>query len=203
VRMPSHLLALALIKQAGVPVAAPSANRFAALSPTTAEHVRAAFGDAVDVLDGGPCQVGIESTVVAIEKGQLKLLRPGMLSLGDLQQQAVPSGEAHPAPGMSERHYSPRTPLFLVAGGADDRFLSSAKPGGVYIWRVNPARGVQSIQMPEGADEYAAHLYAVLHDLDAENRPWIAIELPPDTPEWAAIHDRLMRAGKRAESREG
>src|SRR5580658_8110371 len=85
IRMPNHPLALELIEQAGVPIAAPSANRFGELSPTTAEHVRAAFGSEVDVLDGGPCQVGIESTVVAVDGGGLKLLRPGMISLGDLE----------------------------------------------------------------------------------------------------------------------
>ena len=89
VRMPNHPIALALIEAAGVPVAAPSANRFTGLSPTTADHVRAAFGDAVPVLDGGPCTVGIESTVVAIEGDKLKLLRPGMISFGEIEQAAA------------------------------------------------------------------------------------------------------------------
>jgi L-threonylcarbamoyladenylate synthase len=189
VRMPSHPLALALIREASVPIAAPSANRFTGLSPTTAEHVRAAFGDSVDVLDGGPCQVGIESTVVAIENGQLKLLRPGMISLGDLESVTANPEEPHPAPGMSERHYSPRTPLLLVAGpeGVPDRC-------GAYIWRVHPVEGARSVRMPADPDGYGARLYAALHELDVENRPWIAVELPPDSPEWAAINDRLRRA---------
>jgi tRNA threonylcarbamoyl adenosine modification protein (Sua5/YciO/YrdC/YwlC family) len=89
VRMPNHPIALALIEQAGVPIAAPSANRFTELSPTTPDHVRAAFGDAVPVLEGGPCTVGIESTVVAIENGKLKLLRPGMISLGEIERTAA------------------------------------------------------------------------------------------------------------------
>src|SRR5579863_8141073 len=97
VRMPNHPIALELIREAGVPIAAPSANKFMGLSPTTAEHVRAAFGDAVEVLDGGPTRVGIESTVVAIEGGTLKLLRPGMISLGELERGVI-EGEAHPAP---------------------------------------------------------------------------------------------------------
>ncbi|MBV8844109.1 MAG: threonylcarbamoyl-AMP synthase [Bryobacterales bacterium] len=198
VRMPSHPVALELIEAAGVPVAAPSANRFTGVSPTTAEHVRAAFGDAVDVLDGGPCQVGIESTVVAIQNGQLKLLRPGMLSLGDLEPQTAPSGEAHPAPGMSARHYSPRTPVLLVAG---PEALPDCR--GAYVWRLKPASAARTIRMPEDAAAYAARFYSVLHDLDAENRPWIAVELPPDTPEWAAIHDRLRRASTRVDGREG
>src|SRR5580658_8491137 len=115
VRMPNHPMALELIEEAGVPIAAPSANKFMELSPTTAEHVRAAFGDAVEVLDGGPAQVGIESTVVAIENGELKLLRPGMLSLAQMESCATAHGnDAHPAPGMHPRHYCPRTRLVLV-----------------------------------------------------------------------------------------
>src|SRR5580658_2956511 len=92
VRMPNHPIALELIEEAGVPIAAPSANKFMELSPTTAEHVRAAFGDAVEVLDGGPTQVGIESTVVVIENGAVKLLRPGMISLGEIESCAATHG---------------------------------------------------------------------------------------------------------------
>jgi L-threonylcarbamoyladenylate synthase len=188
VRMPAHPLALALIEQAGVPIAAPSANRFTGISPTTPEHVRAAFGDAVDVLEGGPAQVGIESTVVAIENGTLKLLRPGMISFGDLEM-AAPQEAAHPSPGMHARHYSPRTPLLLVR---DPRELPEGP--GAYVWWRESANVVRSVPMPADASSYAARLYAVLHELDAENLEWIAVELPPETSEWAAIHDRLRRA---------
>jgi L-threonylcarbamoyladenylate synthase len=210
VRMPAHPVARELIEEAGVPVAAPSANRFMGVSPTTAAHVRAAFGDSIAVLDGGPSQVGIESTVVAIESGMLKLLRPGMVVLEEsafedsvLEELAVKSpepGSAHPAPGMHRRHYSPRTPVLLVR---DPKELPNG--AGAYIWRRNPAAtspaaasyAARRVQMPVGAASYAARLYAVLHELDAENLPWIAVELPPETPEWAAIRDRLMRAAGR------
>jgi L-threonylcarbamoyladenylate synthase len=190
VRMPNHPLALALIQAAGVPVAAPSANRFTGLSPTSADHVKAAFGDAVAVLDGGPCSVGIESTVVAIEGGKLKLLRPGMISLGEMEQAAAHgAGVAHPAPGMHEKHYSPRTRLILVRGPAElpDRT-------GAYVWRVALGPAARSVRMPLDAGPYASQLYRVLHQLDAENWPWIAVETPPDAPDWAAIRDRLHRA---------
>jgi L-threonylcarbamoyladenylate synthase len=190
VRMPNHPLALALIQAAGVPVAAPSANRFTGLSPTSADHVKAAFGDAVAVLDGGPCSVGIESTVVAIEGGELKLLRPGMISLGEMEQAAAHgAGVAHPAPGMHEKHYSPRTRLILVRGPAElpDRT-------GAYVWRVALGPAARSVRMPLDAGPYASQLYRVLHQLDAENWPWIAVETPPDAPDWAAIRDRLHRA---------
>ena len=189
VRMPNHPVALELIREAGVPIAAPSANRFSGLSPTTAEHVRSAFGDSVEVLDGGPTQVGIESTVVAIEDGALRLLRPGMIALGDLEQAAAAPGAAHPSPGMHHRHYSPRTPLLLVNRASE---LPDHK--GAYLWRETSAPAARAIRMPHDPEPYAARLYAVLHQADAENWPWIAVEEPPDTPEWAAIRDRLRRA---------
>ncbi len=189
VRMPNHPVALELIHQAGVPIAAPSANLFTGLSPTTADHVRQAFGDSVAVLDGGPATVGLESTVVAIENGKLKLLRPGMISLGDIEQGAAEEGAAHPAPGMHERHYSPRTRMVLVAGPKQlpDRL-------GAYLWYRKPGLVSRSIHMPADPSRYAARLYAALHDIDAEGWPWIGVEAPPDTPEWAAIRDRLRRA---------
>ncbi len=186
VRMPNHPLALALIREAGVPIAAPSANRFTGLSPTTAEHVREAFGDAVPVLDGGPCQVGIESTVVSIVAGKVTLLRPGMISLEDVELASAPAADAaHPAPGMHPRHYSPRTPLVLS---------NQPDPRGAYLWIHNPANAARSIQMPSTPELYAARLYSVLHDLDRENWPVICVEPPPDTVEWAAVRDRLQRA---------
>jgi L-threonylcarbamoyladenylate synthase len=190
VRMPNHPIALELIREAGVPIAAPSANRFTGLSPTTAEHVREAFGDSVAVLDGGPAAVGIESTVVAIEGGKLKLLRPGMISFEDVEQH-ISEGPAHPSPGMHARHYSPRTRLFLVCEPKElpDR-------SGAYIWYRKPGLVCRSVRMPADPDAYAARLYAVLHELDGENWPWIGVEAPPDTPAWAAITDRLTRAAQ-------
>jgi L-threonylcarbamoyladenylate synthase len=192
IRVPKHPIALELIREAGVPIAAPSANGFMQLSPTTAEHVRAAFGDAVPVLDGGPCEVGIESTVVSIDGGKITLLRPGMISLGEIEQAAAPEG-SHPAPGMHERHYSPRTPLYLV-NGPDEL------PGGLgfYVWREKTARLQPHVHMPAEPEAYAAKIYGVLHELDGEGWPWIAVEAPPDTPEWAGVLDRLRRAAVRA-----
>jgi L-threonylcarbamoyladenylate synthase len=184
--VPNHPLALALIREAGVPIAAPSANRFTGLSATTAEHVREAFGDAVQVLDGGPCQVGIESTVVSIASGKITLLRPGMISIEDVERAGAPSIDAaHPAPGMHPRHYSPRTPLVLA---------SEPDPGGAYVWINLPAQAAHSVQMPSAPEAYAARLYSVLHELDREEWPVITVEPLPDTVEWAAVRDRLQRA---------
>ena len=121
VRMPAHPVALTLIEAAQIPIAAPSANRFTYLSPTTAEHVRLGLGDRVDyILDGGPCAVGIESTVLSLADGAV-LLRPGAVLrqqieavIGPVTVQTEAPSEAHPSPGMHPRHYSPRTKLLLV-----------------------------------------------------------------------------------------
>jgi L-threonylcarbamoyladenylate synthase len=195
IRVPAHPLAVQLIDAAGVPIAAPSANRFMGLSPTTAEHVLEAFGDEVPVLDGGACPVGIESTVVSILDGEVTLLRPGMISLGDIEASAsgspsaIGDAVAHPSPGMHPRHYSPRTRLIVVPGPnhLPDRY-------GAYMWRRKPGLTARSVRMPVNLEAFAHRWYSVLHELDGEGWPWIAVEALPDKPEWAAIRDRLARA---------
>lgn len=190
IRIPNHPIALALIKEAGIPLAAPSANKFTGISPTTAAHVREAFGEAVPVIDGGPCQIGIESTVVAIEDGHLVLLRPGMLSIpADTEPRPLGSGQAHPAPGLHRRHYSPRTPLLIT------RSLPTGL--GAYLWHSHPQPAERTIQMPAKPAAYAARLYAVLHELDQAGLDYIAVEPLPATPEWSALVDRLTRAAGR------
>lgn len=199
VRMPSHPVALALIEAARLPIAAPSANRFTQLSPTRAEHVRQSLGDSVDyVLDGGPCTVGIESTVLSLAEDVPVLLRPGGISreqleaaIGPIAQGPAATLEAHPAPGMHPRHYSPRTKLLLVREGDIPQCGI-----GAYLQLRFPPRGkvAQVISMPGDAVEYAAQLYGVLHQLDSHNYDWIAVESPEDTPPWEAVRDRLRRA---------
>jgi len=199
VRMPAHPVALALIAAAELPIAAPSANRFSQVSPTTAEHVRESLGDRVDyILDGGPCTVGIESTVLSLAQGVPLLLRPGGVSrqqiedvIGLVDQQREALAEAHPSPGMHPRHYSPRTKLLLACDG-------SVPPDGAGAYlqlHQAPAGAVREVVvMPADAADYAAQLYRRLHELDARNYDWIAVEIPPDTPEWEAVRDRLQRA---------
>jgi L-threonylcarbamoyladenylate synthase len=185
VRMPAHPIAKELIRRAGVPLAAPSANLFTQVSPTTAEHVREGLGDRVEmILDGGPCTVGIESTVLSLAGSAPVLLRPGMVSLAEIQSVIgpvdtlhEPSGSAHASPGLHHRHYSPRTPLYLLA-------TDQTPPEG---------RG-KFIEMPSRPDEYAAKLYSALRAADAERWDWIAVRKPPETAEWSAIWDRLRRA---------
>ena len=184
-RMPDHPLALELIRAAGVPIAAPSANRFTELSPTLAEHVAEALADFV--LDGGPARVGIESTVLSLVEAP-ELLRPGIIPLPELEaligpvRAARPAREdAHPAPGMHPRHYRPSTPLYLLE-------RTAAPPAGKGAWlRIGEG-------MPGDARAFAAVLYRKLHELDRQGLDWIAVERPPDTPEWAGVLDRLRRA---------
>jgi L-threonylcarbamoyladenylate synthase len=181
-RMPDHALALELIRAAGVPIAAPSANRFTELSPTAAAHVPEELADYM--LDGGPARVGIESTVLSLA-GPPMLLRPGVIPVNELEQVVGPvrlaSGETpHASPGMHPRHYRPRTPLFLDV---------APRPGRGVVLRMGH-------EMPTDPREYAALLYETLHHLDAEGLDWIAVEMPPDTAEWAGVLDRLRRAGQ-------
>lgn len=195
-RVPAHPVALDLIRAAGVPVAAPSANQFTQLSPTTAEHVRRALGDAVGIiLDGGPTQVSLESTVLSLA-GAPRLLCPGMLLREQIEQVIGPvevaarieNRQSHPSPGLHLRHYSPRTPLVPVSDGV-------LPPGrGAYLWIRRPARAARTLQMPPQAAAYAARLYETLHALDAEGWDWIAVDQPPETAEWIPILDRLRRA---------
>lgn len=185
VRMPSHPIALELIRRAGVPIAAPSANRFSQISPTTAEHVRAGLGDRIDlILDGGPTSVGIESTVVSLIRKPPTILRPGMITQEQLEAAAGTrfEGEVNlprleESPGQHPRHYAPRTPFYILEEGA-------TVPGG---------RG-RVLNLPDNPNAFAAELYARLHMADSEGWEWIAVRQPPDTPEWAGILDRLRRA---------
>jgi L-threonylcarbamoyladenylate synthase len=198
-RMPAHPIALALIRAAGVPLAAPSANRFTEVSPTTADHVRLSLGIDIDyILDGGPCSVGIESSVLSLAGPGPILLRPGGISRTELEAIAGPVASAqeaqagaHPSPGMHPRHYSPRTPLLLMKDGK-----LPDQGQGIYLQHQHlPSReSVQTIQMPAAATDYAAALYEILHQADAGNYNWIAVDLPPNTPEWEAVQDRLRRA---------
>jgi L-threonylcarbamoyladenylate synthase len=204
VRMPAHPVALALIEAANVPVAAPSANRFTQLSPTTAAHVKAGLGDRVDyILDGGPCAVGIESTVLSLAEAAPILYRPGGISrrqienlIGSVTTSAqVEKEEAHASPGLHPRHYSPRTRVMLVENGEVPQ-----QGSGAYLQLMHfPHHMVaELVVMPTDAAEYATRLYSVLHELDARAYDWIAIDTPPASPQWEAVLDRLRRAAVRA-----
>lgn len=187
IRVPAHPLALDLIRAAGLPIAAPSANRFTELSPTYANHVPAELADFV--IDGGPARVGIESTVLSLA-GSPTLLRPGVIPLPELEAligpvtaASEPEQGSHASPGMHERHYRPRTPVYLLPASAES-------PSGRGAWlRIGQ-------EMPADARGYASALYALLHDLDEQGLDWIAVEQPPDKAEWAGVMDRLRRAAE-------
>jgi L-threonylcarbamoyladenylate synthase len=189
-RMPRHPIALQLLSAARVPIAAPSANRFTQLSPTTAQHVHEAFGEETPfLLDGGPCEVGLESTVIAVTKDGLEVLRPGMAFVEDATPSEEPMELAHRSPGQHKKHYSPRTRVLLVSHG---RLPEQGR--GAYLWIEHAADAIRTIRMPARPAAYAAQLYRQLHELDRESLDWIAVELPPDIREWAAVRDRLTRA---------
>lgn len=203
-RVPSHPVAQALLHAfhaaGGHGVAAPSANRFGRISPTTAQHVRDDLGDAVSlVIDGGPCAVGIESTIVAVGDGEPLLLRPGGIPaaalarvLGRAPRSATP--DAPRASGTLASHYAPRTPARLASAGfleqmasADTAVLahSAAKPGAF------AGRWIAASAAPEA---YAHDLYANLRALDAAGARRILIETLPDDAAWLAVRDRVQRA---------
>lgn len=186
-RIPNHPMALALIREAGVPIAAPSANKFTELSPTTAAHVRASFGPELVILDGGPSEVGIESTVFAVET--LQILRPGMVTREQIEAVVGPvqlGGDAHLSPGQHARHYQPRTRVLVTSDLPEGR--------GAYLWMERERAAALPLRMPLDATHYAALLYNLLHDLDDQGFDWIAVEPLPEDPGWDGIRDRLSRA---------
>jgi L-threonylcarbamoyladenylate synthase len=208
VRVPNHPVALALLELAGVPVAAPSANPFGRISPTTADHVRAGLGNRVQhILDGGPCQVGLESTVISLMKGRPVILRPGGCSLeaiqdviGPVESAAPISGledRAQPAPGMLSRHYAPGIPLKICSFDQ----TAVARPGlrcglltdGGRSWKGD----FQKIEMlSAGADltRCAANFFASLRNLDLGDLDLIIAHEFPNHGLGVALNDRLRRA---------
>jgi len=214
VRIPSHPLALELLKSAGIPIAAPSANKFGSISPTTAQHVADQLGDNVDyILDGGPCSVGLESTIVSCLTEQPEVLRLGGLSVeqieavvGDVQLKQASSdpgkqrekSEAQLAPGMLKRHYAPSTPLVVVDSlteielNEDDALLLP--------WEVsNIPEKLERVILSEQQDlnECATKFFAVLRQLDASDSNRIVAVRFPNEGLGRALNDRLERASAR------
>lgn len=189
IRVPNHPLAIDLLKAFDGPIAAPSANRSNHVSPTTARHVRDELGDLVDlILDGGPCDVGIESTVLDLTSSP-RVLRPGHVTAAQIANvigQNVQHGtmvlaptEASTSPGQHEKHYAPKTPAF--------RFHPSQRSA---LDLTNAA----VIEITLDPQSYARNFYARLRLLDTQDLKAIYIEMPPDTPEWLAVRDRIRRA---------
>ena len=201
VRVPAHPVARALLAAFGDGIAAPSANRFGHISPTTAPHVRTDLGDDVDlVLEGGPSEVGIESTIVDLSRGTPVLLRPGKISAAELeaaigQPLGTSASDVPRHSGSLERHYAPRTPAKLVPAHELDRELSRLQDKVAVLAFSRPDERVSYwLRMPRDPLAYAHRLYAALRELDSADCQAILIEAPPDAPEWAAVRDRLRRA---------
>lgn len=202
-RVPDHPVALAVLRAFDGALAAPSANRFGHISPTTAEHVRREFGaDLRVVLDGGPCDVGIESTIVDLSRETPRVLRPGRIAVAELEAVIgrVEVGAVAASPRVSgalASHYAPRTPAELMARSSIKRAVGRADAEGeryVVLLRGEPIADVDGLTLPADASEYARNLYAALRELDAEDADRILVEAPPDGDEWAAVRDRLGRA---------
>lgn len=203
-RVPNHPLTLALLKKSGLALAAPSANKYTQLSPTTAAHVALGLGENIPVLDGGACEVGIESTIVSVVGDDWQLLRHGMIAEATiaaiagkpaLVQTIIPK-----APGQHLLHYSPRTQLLLFKDKAtlnsEFQTLSLAQlKCAVLLIGEGDMPSCTVVQLPSQPAKAAEQLYSALHSLDALKVDRLLVELPPNTPAWAAVLDRLTRAG--------
>jgi L-threonylcarbamoyladenylate synthase len=210
-RIPGHPVALELLQAfAGEEggrvfsgVAAPSANKFGRISPTTAGHVRAELGDVVAVLDGGECGVGIESTIVDLSRGRAVLLRPGPVTPAQIAavlgaEVELPDAAAPRVAGALDSHYAPRTPLHLVAAAELPATLAALRGKRLAVLaRAAAPPGLKDVSWqtaPRAATDYAHELYASLRRLDALGFDAILVEAPPAAPEWQGVNDRLRRA---------
>ena len=212
VRMPAHPVALELIRKAERPIAAPSANPFGYLSPTTAEHVYEGLDARVDlILDGGPCPVGVESTILDLAGGAPELLRAGGLPVEEIERalgqpvrrppEPEPEDEGRPAraPGRLPRHYAPRTPLTLVPLGAGARAKPPCARAGLLLFREPPRRpegfAIIEVLSPTGdLREAAARLFEALHRLDRAGLDCLVAERVPEEGLGRAINERLRKA---------
>jgi L-threonylcarbamoyladenylate synthase len=216
VRVPSHPMAQQLLTAFGGGIAAPSANRYGRLSPTRAEHVREELGEAVHViLDGGECQIGLESTIVAFEGATVRLLRPGSVTAAQIRELVGelivgPHASSPRVPGSAPKHYSPTTPMTVVPAGEIDAQADAQSAGGrriaVLAQRL-PLRAhkyVTWINAGGRPESFGRDLYTNLRTLDKAGCQRILVQAVPDGERWEAIRDRLLRAASSvAESDDG
>lgn len=206
-RVPDNPVALWLLRVFGGGIAAPSANRFGRISPTTAQHVAEELGDAVDcILDGGACKVGVESTIIDLTDVQPTILRPGRISRSQLEavlQAEVVLKSQHKirAPGMLAAHYAPNTPAFLCPTDSLPEELANRQRQGQLVGVLcfsERLRGLMTCgylrRLPKQVEAYEAALYAALRDLDSLHLDSILVEQPPKHEAWAAVTDRLEKA---------
>ena len=204
-RVPNHPVALELLREFGTGIAAPSANRFGRLSPTSAIHVRNEMGNSIDyILDGGTCHVGIESAIIDLTSEKPRLLRPGTLPVEELEatikKNIVYFGKTYiRAPGMHTSHYAPKTPLSMASVEHLEFCIHQALErdkvvGVLSMTRLTLPDKCFYKTIPMNPELWARQLYAMLREFDASNLDCILIETPPRAPGWEAVHDRLSRA---------
>lgn len=200
VRMPAHPLALDLITQTGRPLAAPSANPFGYISPTTARHVHDQLGAKIDaILDGGPCRIGLESTVVEVLADRVRVLRPGAATIDDLEavagrvERGQPVHERPNAPGMFKSHYAPRKPIYLLAEGENP---AERLPTGLIAFRKGRSGFARMLVLSPSGDLYeaAANLFSALREMDESGVSQICVEAVPEVGIGVAMMDRIRRA---------
>ncbi len=206
IRVPNHPIALELIRESGRPIAAPSANPFGQVSPTTAEHVRQSLGGKLDmILDGGPCQVGVESTIISFAEKEPTLLRPGGVPLEEIQAvigkvlvPVIVAGAKPQAPGQLLQHYSPKTPMVLRES---QESLPEQKKIGLLSFRKPQTdfhfHAVEVLSERGDLREAAAHLFAALRRLDAAGLDLIVAHPVPPEGLGRAVNDRLTRASQK------
>lgn len=207
IRIPSHPVAQALLKGFGGGIAAPSANRFGRISPTTAAAVREELGEAVDlILEGGACEIGLESTIVDVSGEHPVILRPGMITAAQIEAvlreslMPVSDYQAPRVSGSLESHYAPVTKTQLMQSDEIDQFIRTVGEGDLPIAllirtpRVVENKKISCIAMSKDAKSYAHELYRTLRSVDSQQFRRIVIEDVPKNEEWAAIRDRLVKA---------
>lgn len=208
-RAPAHPVAQTLLREFGGGIAAPSANRFGRISPTRAEHVRTELGTGPDlILDGGDCQVGLESTIISLAGERPLLLRPGAIGPGELSETigaevVIPEmpDSAQRAPGCHASHYAPVTPARVVSKAILPAEITRLSNGGRRVALLcmsntdHESRHVaECLRMPEDPAGYGSALYASLRRVDSAGFDLILVEAPPDSEPWRAVRDRLQRA---------
>ena len=210
IRVPAHPMAQQLLTAFGGGIAAPSANRYGHVSPTRADHVRDEFGDAVRiVLDGGECTVGIESTIVSCIEGQVRLLRPGSITLTELRNTVgevltEPAADAPRVPGSAGAHYAPTTPLEIVPGDALETLAGTHNDRGERVAVLALRLPLKTLKLATWINagrrpqQYAHDLYAHLRTLDKAGCVKILVQELPDEERWAAVTDRLRKAAAKS-----
>jgi L-threonylcarbamoyladenylate synthase len=208
-RVPSHPVAQALLKAFAGAVAAPSANKFGHISPTTAQHVASEFADTdLLILDGGACEVGVESTIIDLSSGVTRVLRPGRIRTSEIERvigQRLHSNDAKErtprVSGSLDSHYAPTKETLMLAGDALDIFLDAARDAGKHVGLIHyssrfASKRVKERAMLHGDDaaKFEHDIYSKLRALDESSVELIVIETPPTTSDWDAVNDRLRRA---------